>query len=386
MKVSSPHMGVVEYLLADLFKRLDTDYMPPPQTSNKTLKLGVKHAPEFACLPLKINIGNFIEALEAGADTLIMAGGTGPCRFGYYAQVQKKILENLGYDFEMVIIEPPLVDFWDFVAGFKYFAPHKSVWQIWKAVQASFKKAQVFDEIEKKALQTRAYELNFGDTSKACAKAMDIVKEAYSSDEVAQAREAALDLVQRVDQDPDRDVLKIGIVGEFYVLLEPFVNFDIAEFLGHRGIYIERSVYITDWVGPSPENPISGVSEAEIKKHAKDYLSHFVGGEGQATVGHIVKYAREEFDGVIHLFPFTCMPETIAKSIFSKISRDLDVPILSLVLDEQTGKAGIITRLEAFIDLLWSKKKLKTKTKPSDFSAVTQNVHDKQDMTTAQGP
>ena len=34
-----------------------------------------------------------------------------------------------------------------------------------------------------------------------------------------------------------------------------------------------------------------------------------------------------------------------------------DIPILSLVMDEQTGKAGYITRLEAFVDLMRRKKR-----------------------------
>lgn len=359
MKVTSPHMGVVEYLLDDLFERLNVCYFSPPKTSSKTLKLGVKYAPEFACLPLKINIGNFIEALEVGADTLIMAGGTGPCRFGYYAQVQKQIVESLGYDFEMVVIEPPAAELWDFIHKFKYFAPHMSIWRIWKEVKTSFRKAQVFDEIEKKVLECRAYEVNFGDTSRSYKKAINIIKKARSPEEIASAREQALSIVDGVKKDSARDVLRVGIVGEFYVLLEPFVNFDIEEFLGNKGVYLERAVYITDWIGISNANPVSGVSDAEMQEKARGYLSHFVGGEGQATIGHIVKFAQEGFDGVIHLFPFTCMPETIAKSIFSKLSRELDVPILSLVIDEQTGKAGVTTRLEAFIDLLRSKRRAK---------------------------
>ena len=37
---------------------------------------------------------------------------------------------------------------------------------------------------------------------------------------------------------------------------------------------------------------------------------------------------------------------------------DLDIiPILSLVLDEHTGEAGLQTRLEAFVDLLDQKRK-----------------------------
>ena len=46
------------------------------------------------------------------------------------------------------------------------------------------------------------------------------------------------------------------------------------------------------------------------------------------------------------------MPEIVAKSIITSVSRDLDFPVMTLVLDEMTGEAGFITRLEAFVDLL----------------------------------
>src|SRR3989304_1412716 len=105
MKVTFPLMGTIEILITDLCQRLEVECVPPPPISTEAVKLGVQYGPEFACLPLKITIGNFIEALERGADTVIMAGGTGPCRFGYYAQVQKKILKELGHNFEMVIVE-----------------------------------------------------------------------------------------------------------------------------------------------------------------------------------------------------------------------------------------------------------------------------------------
>ena len=90
---------------------------------------------------------------------------------------------------------------------------------------------------------------------------------------------------------------------------------------------------------------------------AHPYLAHFVGGEGRTTIGHIVIYTYEGFDGIIHLMPFTCMPELVARSIFPRLQRELDIPILSLIIDEQTGKAGLLTRLEAFIDLLWVRRK-----------------------------
>jgi predicted nucleotide-binding protein (sugar kinase/HSP70/actin superfamily) len=50
------------------------------------------------------------------------------------------------------------------------------------------------------------------------------------------------------------------------------------------------------------------------------------------------------------------MPEIVAQNILNKVSREEDIPILELVLDEQTGKAGYITRIEAFIDLVQRRK------------------------------
>ncbi|NYC93625.1 putative nucleotide-binding protein (sugar kinase/HSP70/actin superfamily) [Clostridium acetobutylicum] len=62
------------------------------------------------------------------------------------------------------------------------------------------------------------------------------------------------------------------------------------------------------------------------------------------------------FDGAIQLFPMGCMPEIVSKSILPTISRDKDFPILSLIIDEMTGDAGYMTRIEAFIDLLERRK------------------------------
>ena len=53
------------------------------------------------------------------------------------------------------------------------------------------------------------------------------------------------------------------------------------------------------------------------------------------------------------------MPEIVAQNILPKVSRKEDIPVMSLVLDEQTGKAGYITRIEAFVDLVKRKKRQK---------------------------
>ncbi|MGQ9779471.1 MAG: hypothetical protein ACUVRM_06300 [Bacillota bacterium] len=107
MKVTFPHLGQAHLALTTLLADLGLEPVVPPPTTRQTVALGVRHAPEFACFPLKVNLGNYLEALAAGAEAILMIGGVGPCRLGYYAQVQQVILRRLGYEVPMVVFETP---------------------------------------------------------------------------------------------------------------------------------------------------------------------------------------------------------------------------------------------------------------------------------------
>ena len=63
------------------------------------------------------------------------------------------------------------------------------------------------------------------------------------------------------------------------------------------------------------------------------------------------------------------MPEIMSQNIFPKMREDVNLPILSLITDEQTGRAGYITRLEAFVDLM-RRKKMKAKIEENKLSKV----------------
>ena len=103
-----------------------------------------------------------------------------------------------------------------------------------------------------------------------------------------------------------------------------------------------------------------GVGQAEATDQAaKPYLRWNVGGEGLVTVGNAVMHAKRGIDGLVELLPFTCIPEIAALNILPRISRDYNLPIISFILDEQSGRAGMRTRLEAFVDLLNRRREIK---------------------------
>ena len=106
MKVAFPHMGNVYIATKAFFEEIGQEVVPPTRCTRKTLEIGTKYSPETICLPLKVMIGNFIESIERGADTILLTGSCGPCRFGFYSILEKSILEDMGYDVDFIVFDP----------------------------------------------------------------------------------------------------------------------------------------------------------------------------------------------------------------------------------------------------------------------------------------
>ena len=359
MKIAVPRMGNLPLIVRDLAHRFGLEYIETPPFSERTMEIGAKLAPEFACLPLKAVLGSFVQVLEAGVDTLVMGGGHGPCRFGSYGEVQRRILEREGYSLRMVILDPPATSLKGFHEGLRSLLPRQRVRLpvLLRELSRVLSKVVVFDEVEKWALALRGLEAEPGAVDSALEDSREIINRAFSTKEIKESRREAQSRFAGVPLDRERDHLKVGLVGEIFVVLEPYFNFDIESWLGRRGAVAERSVNISDTIYPGGRNPVFGYSDRIVARAAAPYLSHEVGGDGLLTVGATTIYARRGFDVVVHLLPFTCMPEVIAKGVLARMSSELDIPVLSLSIDEQTGRAGVETRLEALLDLAWSRRR-----------------------------
>ncbi|MDO4443601.1 MAG: hypothetical protein Q4B69_06985, partial [Slackia sp.] len=68
---------------------LDAEYVDLGESTKHPLELGAAQSNDFVCAPFKHILGDYIEALEAGADVLVQF--TGPCRLGYYGELQESI-------------------------------------------------------------------------------------------------------------------------------------------------------------------------------------------------------------------------------------------------------------------------------------------------------
>ncbi|MBC7325129.1 MAG: CoA protein activase, partial [Moorella sp. (in: Bacteria)] len=243
VKVTFPHMGHMWLCVKAMLEYLGVAVVIPPPSSKRTLALGARYGPEFACLPLKLNLGNFIEASALGADTILMAGGCGPCRFGYYAQVEHAILRDLGYRYELVVLEPPERHVGQLLSRIKTITGNNSWKRVYRGIKLGYQKIRAVDELEREAHRLRPREIVPGSTDRAFQEALKEIERAADLEELAAARGRAGEAMRSVRIE-ERDVLRIGIVGEIFTLLEPFANLDIERRLGRMGVEVDRSIYL----------------------------------------------------------------------------------------------------------------------------------------------
>ena len=353
MNVTFPHMGTLHIVLKALLTALGVRAVPPPPTSKTTLEIGARYSPETACLPFKTTLGNFIQALEAGADTILTCGGEGPCRLGYYAAVQRDILHDLGYKFDMIVIEPDLASVWQ---ALRRLTP-RGLAPVWPAFRLAGAKLRALDAIEQAACRARPRAATADAVDTEHFRAVAAVDAAVTP---AAAAGAVAALLRRLEALPvgGPEPLRVGLVGEIYVMLETCVNGDLIRRLGRMGVEVHPTMLLGDYVGTHILRDRAALRRsAAVVAAASPFLGHYVGGHGIKSVGHTAAMGRSGFAGIIHVFPFTCMPEVIAKNILPGVSEKAGIPVLSLAFDEQTGEAGTVTRLEAFVDLLRYRRK-----------------------------
>ena len=99
----------------------------------------------------------------------------------------------------------------------------------------------------------------------------------------------------------------------------------------------------------SQEQTLEGINTLGEKLYwANEY-------EMTGTAGHYMK--DNKIDGLIALNAFGCGPDSLMIERIIRKAKQFNKPILHLTIDEQTGEAGFITRLEAFVDMLFRKKR-----------------------------
>ena len=77
------------------------------------------------------------------------------------------------------------------------------------------------------------------------------------------------------------------------------------------------------------------------------------------VVGAGEHYLQGGVDGVIGIMAFGCGPDSLMMDMVRRASKMTVTPFMSLTLEEHSSEAGVVTRLEAFLDMIHRRKRRK---------------------------
>ena len=343
----APQIGDYHIVADMLMQRLlGYETLTCPPMTKRTVELGARHSPDMVCTPFKTTLGNLIEAAELGANVFVMPGAG--CRLGFYDILQKQVLTDLGYDFEMFTL-------------FDYIPTTKRLFQSFQAFQPTLTKdhfdavfetvAQVTMDMDRLADTIRrnvAFEQNAGEFDRHYRNYLNQVKtasDAQTAKQLATSFESILGSV--AINKPDRPV-RIGIIGEIYVVAEPFANCYLEAWLIDHKVEIDRRASLSQMA-------VAVFSVDQQIENSGDYVRYNIGSTANDAIAQAYDMASNNIDGIIHVKPASCSPEITAMSVLQNISRDFDIPIMYLTFDTETSEAGLQTRLEAFLDMILMK-------------------------------
>lgn len=348
--IGFPHLGLYHHPVKKLIKSLTgLEVLDTPPITKKTISLGSKYSPDSVCVPFKYNLGNFIEALENGANILLQAGGG--CRYRYYAEVQETILKDLGYNFKFIqIIGKDHLRFRELYHIFKDLNSKLTKRKFIHQLIIGFFYLEYLDNCEEIIRHRIGFEIEKGIFLKAKDNFLRECDEVKSLTKLTRTWFKYKKILKNIPINKPKNCIKVGIIGELYTAMEPFATYELEKMLANYNIEIKRFTNLSYLLWKKP------LFRFFIKRKSRKYCKYTLGADGLDNVYRVLWLKKHNYDGIIHTKPSGCTPEIGAMPIIMRAAKDNEMPIIFLSFDEQTSAEGLKTRIEAFYDLLYIRK------------------------------
>lgn len=142
-----------------------------------------------------------------------------------------------------------------------------------------------------------------------------------------------------------KGVLRIGLAGHSYSILDKYLSFNLVERLKSHG----AEVLLAEEVPPRErEVALKGLPKSIFWSYEKE------------IVGAAMHWAKKGLvHGIIFVNSFACGPDSLMQMVVeNEVSEKCGLPVMSLVLDEHSSEVGFLTRIEAFLDMLsWKRRR-----------------------------
>jgi predicted CoA-substrate-specific enzyme activase len=378
-----PFMSDHSWAVAAAFERCGVSATVLPEPDKETLDIGTRYVSGKECYPCLVTTGDMLKKVfstdfRPGESAFFMPSGTGPCRFGQYNVFQRTVLDKLGME-EVPVISPNQdVQFYrDLGIMGKDFTT-----VAWKGVVA-------IELLQKCLHESRPHEKRKGASD---ALYGEYLKRLYMSLRGMDGRvEDVLSAMRKDFEALEKDGQPrplIGVVGEIFVRSSKFSNENLVakiealggevwlapteewlyyvNLMGLRKALIKKDSsaiidsFLKKFFQKRIEHRYAHYFEGylrtlrepttkEILKNASPYVDCSFEGETILSIGKAIDLVEKGASGIVNAMPFGCMPGTIVTALMRGISRDYDIPSISIPYDGTESSTTAI-QLEAFMD------------------------------------
>ncbi|MFC1898871.1 acyl-CoA dehydratase activase-related protein [Chloroflexota bacterium] len=133
----------------------------------------------------------------------------------------------------------------------------------------------------------------------------------------------------------------IAIIGHPYLIYDDHINYRLVHRLEQANNKVVTAEMLTADELTSATSKLVGNAQWACEEEV-------VGAGGY--------YLGSGCDGVIGVTAFGCGPDSLMMDVVQRYTWSMSVPFMRLTLDEHTAEAGIVTRIEAFLDMIYHKK------------------------------
>ena len=353
-----------------------------PPTDDESVALGLKHTSGKECYPAILTTGDLVKmtrlpGFSPERAAFFMPCGQGPCRFGQYPSLHRKVLDSLGFkDVPIVSFNQDIMLYSELSSIGKDFA--RIAWQGIVAV----------DLLDRLKRQFRPYAEDRSEIDRLYRLGLELIVEGVSrKEDLVPALRKIRAMFDDLNINMEKRLPAIGIVGEIYTRANPQANANLVdelERLGARVLLPSMSEWIlynnymairrarrnSSWAEFARLNlenvvqirdlrrleaaigPVSDGKESlirDILRLARPFVTDEFEGEAILSVGKAVEFIRHGVSGIINVMPLACMPGTIVNALLKRVREEIgNRPFLPLPCDGQQETLRAL-RLEAFV-------------------------------------
>jgi predicted nucleotide-binding protein (sugar kinase/HSP70/actin superfamily) len=317
LRIGIPRALLAYYYLPlweTFFTCLGADVVVSPKTNKELLDAGIELAVDETCLPVKVFLGH-VNYLKSRVDVLFLP------RIVSVEPKKYTCPKLLGLPDMVKSNVAGLPAIWHDTVNFSAhkYALFVLVWRMgWRLSSNIFR---IIGAYGAACRQLRRYE--------------GFLRQGYTAEEAYEMQKCTNPQGEPVQKD-----ITIAVVGHAYNIYDAYLCMRIIPRLREMGV---------DVITPEM------MRKAEIEKATKHMPKDLFWTFSKRIMGTACHYisAHDAVDGIINIASFGCGPDSLVGEMLAReVRRQGNIPFLLLTIDEHTGEAGLLTRLEAFIDMI----------------------------------